>query len=167
MFDIGWSELFVIAVVAVIVVGPKDLPKMLRTFGNWVAKMKRMAGDFQREFNDAIRESELEDVKKSIQDIGKIDPLADVRSAMDSANQIGNDIQRELQKPVDEPGAPAAANVEAGEAALPAPTAEATPTPEAAPTPGPETTPEPAPTPASSTEASPERPAETAGSTRP
>lgn len=71
MFDIGWSELLVIGAIALIVVGPKDLPKMLRTFGNVVGKARGMAREFQRTMEDAAREAdvaELRDVQKSMSD---------------------------------------------------------------------------------------------------
>lgn len=71
MFDIGWSELLVIAVIAVVVVGPKDLPRMLRTVGKTVGKMRRMANDFQRQFNDALKEAEIDEIKKSVEAVGK------------------------------------------------------------------------------------------------
>src|SRR6476619_4913907 len=62
MFDIGWSELLVIAVVAIVVVGPKDLPKLMRSFGHYAGKLRRAAADFQRQFDEAMRESEVEEV---------------------------------------------------------------------------------------------------------
>ena len=67
MFEIGWTEMLVIAVVMIVVVGPKDLPKMLRTFGKTATKLRSMAGDFQKQFNEALKEAELDDVKKSIE----------------------------------------------------------------------------------------------------
>jgi sec-independent protein translocase protein TatB len=69
MFDIGWSELLVIAVVAIIVVGPKDLPRMMRTFGSYAGKLRRMAADFQRQFDDAMREAEIEEVRKAMHNV--------------------------------------------------------------------------------------------------
>jgi sec-independent protein translocase protein TatB len=69
MFDIGWSELLVIAVVAIVVVGPKELPRMMRTFGSYASKLRRMAGDFQRQFDDAMREAEIEEVKKAMHSV--------------------------------------------------------------------------------------------------
>jgi sec-independent protein translocase protein TatB len=89
MFEIGWSELLVIAVVAIIVVGPKDLPRMLRTFGNFVGKARRMAFDFQRQFNDVLREAErqadLEDVRKTLAEVKAIDPVKDVKNTIAEA----------------------------------------------------------------------------------
>ena len=72
MFDIGWSEILVIAVVAIVVVGPKELPRMLRTFGKTMGQVRRMSNDFKRQFDEALREAErevgLEDTKKQLQD---------------------------------------------------------------------------------------------------
>jgi sec-independent protein translocase protein TatB len=82
MLDFGWTELLVIAVVAIVVVGPKDLPRALRTVGQWTGKMKRMAREFQGQFNEALREAELDTVKKDVEAIGKIDPMAGVRKEM-------------------------------------------------------------------------------------
>ncbi len=67
MFDIGWSELLVIAVVAIVVVGPKDLPRLMRGFGTYAGKLRRAASDFQRQFEDAMRESEIDEVRKAIE----------------------------------------------------------------------------------------------------
>jgi len=79
MFDIGWSELLLIAVVALVVIGPKDLPRAFRTFGQWTGRMKRMAREFQSQFNEALREAELEDVKKEVEGLSKVDPLGEMR----------------------------------------------------------------------------------------
>ena len=67
MFDFSWGEVMVIGGVALIVIGPKDLPKALRTVGNMVAKVRRMAGEFQSQFNEAMREAELDEVRKDLQ----------------------------------------------------------------------------------------------------
>jgi sec-independent protein translocase protein TatB len=69
MFDIGWSELLVIAVVAIVVVGPKDLPRLMRTFGQYMRKVRGMAADFQRQFEEAVRDSELDEVRKAMQEV--------------------------------------------------------------------------------------------------
>jgi sec-independent protein translocase protein TatB len=69
MLDIGWSELLLIAVVAIVVIGPKDLPDALRTLGRMMTKVRRMAGEFQGQFNQALREANLEDVKKDFDEI--------------------------------------------------------------------------------------------------
>lgn len=67
MFDIGWSELLVIAVVAIVVVGPKDLPRLMRTFGHYAGKLRRMATDFQTQFEQAMSDAELEEMQRKYQ----------------------------------------------------------------------------------------------------
>jgi sec-independent protein translocase protein TatB len=64
MFDIGWGEILVIGIVALVVIGPKELPGVVRTLGQTMAKLRRMAADFQNQFNEAMREAELADLKK-------------------------------------------------------------------------------------------------------
>jgi len=70
MFDIAWSEFMLVGAVALVVIGPKDLPKAMRTVGQAVGKMRRMATEFQGQFNDAMREAELHDLKKQVEDVG-------------------------------------------------------------------------------------------------
>jgi len=83
MFDIGWSELLVIAVVAIVVVGPKDLPKLMRGFGHYAGKLRRAAGDFQRQFEEAMRESEIEEVKKALESVRAETPSLDLEASID------------------------------------------------------------------------------------
>jgi sec-independent protein translocase protein TatB len=67
MFDIGWSELAVIAVVALVVIGPKDLPKALHTVGKWVAKARSLAREFQNNVDDMVRQAELDELRKQVE----------------------------------------------------------------------------------------------------
>ena len=69
MFDIGWSEFLVIAVVALIAIGPKELPAVLRTVGQWMGKARKMAAEFQGQFQEAMREAEMADLKKSFDEV--------------------------------------------------------------------------------------------------
>ncbi len=69
MFDMSWGEVMVIGAVALIVIGPKDLPRALRTLGNMIGKVRRLASEFQGQFNEAMREAELDDVKRQIQGV--------------------------------------------------------------------------------------------------
>ena len=69
MFDIGWSEIAVIAVVALIAIGPKELPGVLRMVGQWMGKARKMAGEFQGQFQEAMREAEMADLKKSFDEV--------------------------------------------------------------------------------------------------
>lgn len=71
MFDIGWSELVVIGVVALVVIGPKELPGVIRSVGRAVSKLRTMAGEFRTQFDDAMREAELHEVKKTFTDMGE------------------------------------------------------------------------------------------------
>jgi sec-independent protein translocase protein TatB len=84
MFDIGWGELLVIGIVALVVIGPKELPGVLRTLGQAMNKVRRMASEFQGQFQEAMREAEMQDIKKSVDELSSsardftyYDPLAD------------------------------------------------------------------------------------------
>jgi sec-independent protein translocase protein TatB len=92
MFDIGWSELVVIGVVALIAIGPKELPGVLRAVGNWMGKIRRMASEFQGQFQEAMREAEMADLKKSVDEMTdtaksytNFDPIGMVRNEIESA----------------------------------------------------------------------------------
>jgi sec-independent protein translocase protein TatB len=100
MFDISWTEFLLIGVVALIVIGPKELPGVLRTLGQWTRRVRSMAADFQGQFQEAMREAEMADLKKQVDDIAhdikSYDPLKDVRADVEAA---GKDIQSSLEKP--------------------------------------------------------------------
>jgi len=101
MFDISWTEFLLIGVVALIVIGPKELPAVLRTVGQWTRKVRSMAADFQGQFQEAMREAEMADLKKQVDDLAhgvkNYDPLKDVKADVEAA---GRDIQASLeQKP--------------------------------------------------------------------
>jgi len=137
MFDIGWGELVVIGIVALIAIGPKELPTVLRTLGQYMGKVRRMASEFQGQFQEAMREAELVELKKqaedlkssvsdlgsSVRDLGNVDPLADAQKQIESA--FDDAAKPDLPKP--EPSA-----VETSEAASPPPIDVALPEPPAA-----------------------------------
>jgi sec-independent protein translocase protein TatB len=88
MFDIGWGELIVIGVVALIAIGPKELPTVLRTVGQWMGKIRRMASEFQGQFQEAMREAEFAELKKQVDTIGEgstFNPLETARKEFESA----------------------------------------------------------------------------------
>src|SRR3974390_2504337 len=92
MIEFSWGHILVVAVVALIVIGPKELPTVLRTLGQWMGKIKRMAAEFQGQFQEAIREAEMADLKKqaddlksSVGDFTNIDPLAETKRAIERA----------------------------------------------------------------------------------
>jgi len=95
MFDISWGKLVIIGVVALIVIGPKELPAVLRTVGQWMGKIRRMASEFQGQFQEAMREAEMADLKKQFDDT-----TAAVKSTFDTT-----DIKNELEKMIQEPPA--------------------------------------------------------------
>ena len=84
MFDMGWSELLLVAVLAIVFVGPKDLPKVMRTVGQYVAKMRAMVREFQNSFEDLARESELEELRKQVAEMREtaMKPLADLQRSV-------------------------------------------------------------------------------------
>jgi sec-independent protein translocase protein TatB len=96
MFDIGWSEMAVILMVALIVIGPKDLPRVARTVGKWTAKARGMAREFQRSLDDMAREAELQDVKAEIDKLSR----ADVRHRIEETIDPQGDLRRSLSAPV-------------------------------------------------------------------
>ena len=120
MFEVGWSELLVIAVVMIVVVGPKDLPNMLRTFGRTAAKLRAMAGDFQKQFNEALKEAELDDVKSSIDSLRSLNPMNEVRKQLNPFEQAAADVRAGVDtmmkpKPAADPTAPAAETPQAAD----------------------------------------------------
>jgi sec-independent protein translocase protein TatB len=136
LFDVGWGELVLIGVVALIVIGPKDLPAVLRTFGQYMTKIRRMAAEFQSQFQEAMREAEMADLKQhfdAIQDAAK-----DIRS-FDPATTVRDQIEgAAAEKPADAASAssaatPAAAPIPPTPGEPPAPAQPATPAAEPAP----------------------------------
>ncbi|WP_157019164.1 Sec-independent protein translocase protein TatB [Mesorhizobium xinjiangense] len=96
MFDLGWPEMLVIAIVLIVVVGPKDLPRMLRSFGRTTAKMRTMAGDFRKQFDEALKEAELEDVKSTIDSARKLNPAGELKKALNPMEKAASDLKAGL-----------------------------------------------------------------------
>jgi sec-independent protein translocase protein TatB len=90
MFDIGWSELVVIAVVALIAIGPKELPGVLRMVGQWMGKARKMAAEFQGQFQEAMREAEMADLKKSF------DEVREAASGLTSGGGLMTSLQKDV-----------------------------------------------------------------------
>ncbi len=87
MFDISWSKLLVIAVVALIVIGPKELPAMLHALGRTIAKLRRSADDFRRQFEDSMRDAGYQDLTKNLHDFKQLNPVNQLRSGIERAMQ--------------------------------------------------------------------------------
>jgi sec-independent protein translocase protein TatB len=94
MFDIGWSEIAVIAVVALIAIGPKELPGVLRMVGQWMGKARKMAAEFQGQFQEAMREAEMADLKKSF------DEVKEAASGFTSGNLMTS-LEKDVSKALD------------------------------------------------------------------
>ena len=114
MFDISWTEFLLIGVVALIVIGPKELPTVMRTLGQYTRKIRSMAADFQNQFQEAMREAEMADLKKQVDDmasdIKNYDPLKDVRTDLET---VGKDVEKSLSPPAEPKLAEPAPAVEA------------------------------------------------------
>jgi sec-independent protein translocase protein TatB len=144
MLDIGWSELLLIGIVALIVVGPKDLPGMFRALGKFTGKARRMARDFQRAMDEAADESGVREAAKDLQGLtnprkmglDKLKDAADRFDKWDPNKSVGARMSA-TQKPAAAPAAPAAATPAAAATATAsaAPEPSATPEPPAAPRP--------------------------------
>jgi len=109
MFDFGSGELVVIGVVALVAIGPKELPGLLRTVGQAVGKLRRMAGDFQNQFNEAMREADMADAQKMISDI-----KTDFSSTMTGAGAMSPPIVMPTSDNVSDTVSPEAPHIEVG-----------------------------------------------------
>jgi sec-independent protein translocase protein TatB len=104
MFDLGWSELLVVGVVALVVLGPKELPNALRTVSNLTKAARKLAGEFQSGINEIVREAELEDARKAAQSIGKgsiskaienvVDPTGELKSTVTGVEKDLNETRQ-------------------------------------------------------------------------
>jgi sec-independent protein translocase protein TatB len=88
MFDIGWSEMAVILLVALVVIGPKDLPQVARTVGRWAAKGRAMAREFQTALEDMAREAELDKVKDEIEKAGRTNVGKTIEKSIDPTGEL-------------------------------------------------------------------------------
>jgi sec-independent protein translocase protein TatB len=89
VFDIGWSEMAVVLLVALVVIGPKDLPRVARAMGKWVAKGRAMAREFQSALEDMAREAELDKVKSEIEKAGRTDLGKTIENTIDPTGELG------------------------------------------------------------------------------
>ncbi len=122
MFDIGWVEMAVIAVLMIIVIGPKDLPKVLHTLGQWIGQARALARSFQDNLDDMVRESGIDDVRKEIEtavdyDIGgeitkTIDSDGKIAGALDMKDLEDDDEEDEAADNVDTPETPETPEIE-------------------------------------------------------
>jgi sec-independent protein translocase protein TatB len=104
MFDIGWSEMAVIALVALVVIGPKDLPKAMKTVAFWVRKARRLASEFHSGIDQLVREAELEEARDAIRSASQMNLDRAVEQAIDPTGEV----DKALQLPADTEAAPPA-----------------------------------------------------------
>ena len=96
MFDISWGEMLIIGAVALVVIGPKELPKALRTLGQMTTKLRRMAGEFRSQFDEAIREAEFDDIKRDLRGVDEAARSA-TASGFDPIGTIRNEIKTAVE----------------------------------------------------------------------
>lgn len=111
MFDLSWSELLLVGAIALVVIGPRELPRVLRTVGQTFAKLRRMAGDFQSQFNAAMREAELDDIRNTVNDVQSATSRVLSDSAggarFDPLRTVRNELRDAIQKTAEPPSTPA------------------------------------------------------------
>ena len=107
MFDIGWDEMLLTAIVAIVVIGPKDLPRALRLAGQWIGKVRRVSGHFRAGVETMIREAEIEDMEKKWREqneaIMREHPIASAEMALDGAHAGAEPIPPASDAPVMQP----------------------------------------------------------------
>jgi sec-independent protein translocase protein TatB len=132
MFDFSWSEILLIGVIALVVIGPKDLPRVLRTVGQWTSRARAVAREFQLQIDQMVRDSELDDVRKTMNTALSTTPGQAMRNFVDPTGEI----EKSLSAPelhVETPAsAPSSASAPEDEAQLALPTIGAPPPPEPA-----------------------------------
>src|SRR6201993_1177127 len=113
MFNIGWSEYLVIAVIALIAIGPKELPGVLRMVGQWMGKARKMAAEFQGQFQEAMREAEMADLKKSFDEVKEAatgfagaNVMTEHKKAVPDALAINKPVDAQVAGAIGEPATP-------------------------------------------------------------
>ncbi len=97
MFDIGWSEMMVVGAVALVVIGPKDLPGALRQAGKWLGTVRRMASDFQGQVNEAMKEAELDELRNEVANL-----KSGLNAVTDPVRTAGNQMKAIVEQPANE-----------------------------------------------------------------
>jgi len=96
MFDIGWQEIFILAVISIIVVGPKDLPRAIKTIAQVVRKARGMARDLQSGIDDVVREAELDDIKIEAEKVAKYDFENEIKNSIDPDKELEKEMDMEM-----------------------------------------------------------------------
>ena len=103
MFDIGWQELIVIGVVALVVIGPKDMPVAIRAVSRWAGKARALAREFQQGLDEVVREAELQDIKKTIDEVQTFDVKGEIAKTVDPTGEVAKTLDMsDVEKTVGE-----------------------------------------------------------------
>jgi sec-independent protein translocase protein TatB len=114
MFDLfSWQHILILLVVMLVVVGPKDLPRLMHMAGKWVAKARNMANEFRRSFDEMARQAELDELRKEIEDLKNNNPITDVANTMAEVGAVMSaPASVEAEQPPQEAAAPVEGNIE-------------------------------------------------------
>jgi sec-independent protein translocase protein TatB len=93
LLDFGWSELMLIGIVALVVIGPKDLPKALRVAGFWVRKARTLSREFQSSVEQMVREAELDEMRQELKKATEIDLDKEFRQAVDPTGSLAESLK--------------------------------------------------------------------------
>jgi sec-independent protein translocase protein TatB len=111
MLDFSWSHILILLIVALVVVGPKDLPRLMRIIGQWMGKARRMADEFRKSFDDMARQSELDELRKEIENLRAERPLAGIERDLNQSI-LPDDMKSNVVTPVETETAPPEIHVE-------------------------------------------------------
>jgi sec-independent protein translocase protein TatB len=117
MFDIGWSEMAVVALIALLVIGPKELPNTMRMVGRWTRKARALTREFRSGFDEMVREAELEDVRKSVESAKSGNISKQVKDTIDPTGWVDKSLKDVEKTAVADPAAPSAQTPDAAKAA--------------------------------------------------
>lgn len=101
MFDLSWSHILIFLVVALVVVGPKDMPRLLRMVGQWVAKARGMANEFRKSFDEMARQSELDELRAEIENLRRERPLSEFENEMNRPVDAAPPAAPAVMRPLD------------------------------------------------------------------
>jgi sec-independent protein translocase protein TatB len=114
LFDLGWSELLLIGVVALVFIGPKDLPKALRVAGYWVKKARTLSREFQSSVEQMIREADLDEMRQELKKVGEIDLDKEFRQTIDPTGSLAESLKPPELPKFSEADLPAAPSSDGG-----------------------------------------------------
>jgi len=111
MFDLfSWSHIVILLVVALVVVGPKDLPRLMNMAGKWAGKARAMANEFRKSFDEMARQSELEELRKEIDELKKSNPITDIKESVSGvADELNRPVETEMEGAAQAPAESSAA----------------------------------------------------------